>query len=185
MISRILAALLLLISPLVIISCGEQGAEDTFSLDGSPQPPEISSEDADLVISGNTADGKNIYLDLDYIRQLPHVEVTTYYPFLDATYSFTGIPLLQFLRWLGMGENAQVVEIFARDGYSVIISLDAMARYGHILTYARDGELYSQIPDQGNRGPYALVIDVTDIPSDEYEVLRYQMTWWIERIVIK
>jgi len=173
--------ILTLLGVLLFFSCSEQRELD-WDFTEAPPLPELSQEEADLVVENLPGRESPLFLNLEYIQTLPWATLESYYPYLKANDSFQGFPLLDFMEWLGMSQD-QHIKIYARDGYSVLLTVEAMEEYQHWVTYKQGGQFYSERPLDDQRGPYALVF-AADLSEEEILTNQYQLIWLIEKIVV-
>lgn len=142
--------------------------------------------DADLTILHAPNDQDPLCLDLPQLEQFRTVSFSSYDPWLESTREFTGVYLYELLMYAGTEENDEVtVTVRARNEYEVTIGLDAVKKYGYLLSYMENGTRYVDMgvtPD--NKGPLALAADIDDLDDAERETVATHLVWWVKEIII-
>lgn len=161
----------------VVTGCSKPGEQMKIDFIDAPVFPYIDKNHADLEIINLPGRTEPLYLNIDYIEKLPNGEITAYYPYLESRHKFRGFPLFDFMKWLGMRPD-QSIKLYAKDGYSVLLTPEIMNEYKHWLTYKQDGKFYNELLNDDQRGLYALVL-TANLSVEVILSVQYQLIWLI------
>lgn len=94
--------------------------------------------------------------DREMLRRIGWREVKTHSPFLEGEQTFAGLPVSDFLAFLGVEDGAW--DALALDGYSVTIPVAELRAQDALLAMEHDGEPMRV----RNRGPIWLIYPMTE-----------------------
>jgi len=151
----------------------------------SALPGGLTTDTADLIITGKIKQAEPFLLDMKTIKSLPTITFSTVDPWDGKVHEFTGVPLEGILDWIGIEDGASSLVLTARNQYSVPIRREDYEKYGYILAYAMDGADFSSDPATKKRGPLAIAIDFTKNKDLAQEVYKHQLLWQLHEIKVQ
>jgi hypothetical protein len=148
-------------------------------------PSGLNAENADLVVRGRIVAGATVYLDLQTIMSFPSETFSTIDPWDGKVHRFTGVNLERFLDRLGIEKDAGSLLLKAKNNYSIAIKREDYERYGYILAWAIDGQLFGVDPTTKKRGPVAVAIDFSSNKNLDTEIYKHQLIWHVIDILVQ
>lgn len=150
-----------------------------------------------LFITGSPALGEEVALRVEgpagappltftdaEIRAMDAVTFSTVDPWDKRERTYTGCPLLDFLKAAGRLKGVRTIEVVARNGYHAPIPIEMARKYGHILSYAMDGRDYADLGEE-DKGPLAIAVEMERVDPADAALVKTQLVWWIERLRLK
>lgn len=135
--------------------------------------------DVVLTVSGKISAegaGDKVQLDIDMLRQLPALEVSTSTIWTDGVHVFTGVPLALLLDELG--SSGSTLRALAINDYAVDMPVEDLGPEYPILAYEMDGkEMHRR-----DKGP--LWINYPYDSSDDYQtsLVYSRSVWQLDRL---
>ncbi len=142
-----------------------------------------AADDVVLTIEG-PGGNEPLPLTEKQIRLLPKESFVTYDPWDKQDREYTGTPLLVLLDHIDRLAGVTIVELVARNNYSVKVRIEDLQQYGHILSYEMDGKDYSLLKDD-DKGPLAVAMRMEAVPEGDTFLIKNHFVWWLNRIVLK
>ncbi|MDT8297424.1 MAG: hypothetical protein RQ801_03915 [Spirochaetaceae bacterium] len=148
---------------------------------------ESSDTDAPLVVTGITEDGQDFLVDIKSLETsgLPVYTFQCIDPWLNRKIEYTGVSLFQLLSIIGMDGNTMKVVLTADNDYQIVVPIDDIKNYYYQLTFKEDGKYYRNLPDEQNKGTFAISIDFETF--SDLDVTRYKLdeVWWLREIELR
>lgn len=126
------------------------------------------------VANGNAAEGAN--LDLALMATLGPAEITTSTIWTEGVHTFTGVPLDQFVKALGL--TGTTLKMTAINDYMVEVPMADAIAGGPILAYEMDGKPMSV----RDKGPVWLIYPFDSNTEYQSEVYYSRSIWQLNRI---
>lgn len=114
--------------------------------------------------------------DLEMLKSLEPIELTTSTIWTEGVHTFTGVPLKTLLDHLGI--EAGTLRMTAINDYMVEVPVEDGVENGPILAFAIDGELMSV----RDKGPLWLIYPFDAEPKYRSEVYYSRSIWQLNRI---
>ncbi|WP_319416293.1 hypothetical protein [Marispirochaeta aestuarii] len=148
--------------------------------------PQVSPENAELVIGGKTASGEAFFLSVDMIEDnLPGFSFSCIDPWMQKETLYSGVSLYQLLNSIGMDPGAERVLLHARNDYQIEVPLEQIKKYRYQLTFKEDGRYFAELPDEQNKGPLSISIDFRSYPELLADERKLEEVWWLDRIELR
>jgi hypothetical protein len=142
-----------------------------------------AADDVVLIVEGPGGNDP-VSLSEKQIRLFPKESFSTYDPWDKQEREYKGTQLLVMLNQINRLDGVTIVDLIARNNYSVKVSIEDLQQYGHILSYEMDGEDYSALKDD-DKGPLAVAVIMEEVSDGDKLRIKNQFVWWLERIVLK
>lgn len=132
-----------------------------------------------LTVSGKTATGRPVELDLAALQQLPQHSFSTHTPWVPGQQKFTG-PLLRDVL-ARVGSRASMLRAAALNDYHITIPTEDARRYDVVVAHLIDDK---PIPVR-ERGPLFIIYPFDQLP--ELRTTRYyqRSIWQLKAIVLE
>lgn len=135
-----------------------------------------------LTISGNienTNRGGEAVFDIDALKMLGVVSMSTTSPWYNNRTNFEGVPLQKLIDYVGA--RGTVANVVALNDYTTIIPLSDFKEYNVILALKRNGE-YMRIRD---RGPLFIVYPYDSTPDLDNKTYYSRSAWQVRKMRIE
>jgi hypothetical protein len=168
----------------VLVSCGEPEQDDSYDFSAVTLPQNISPEEAVLTVSGKIKNGP-VYLDMETVMRMPQISFIIDDPWDKKRQEYSGVPLYAFLRFLGMEEDAEYIELSAANGYKVSVKARDLQRYEYILAYKIDGTLLTESEEYTSKGNVIVALNFEKDEDIDVEIYKSQLVWQLEAIRVR
>ena len=160
----VLLALYLIVSPLAADQLPAPEGAAVLYVDGSIE---------------NTNEGSDAVFDLQMLKDLGAVSLTTSTKWTEGTNTFEGIPVSRVLE--AVGAQGTTVVASALDDYSSEIPISDFNKYQVILAYSMDGTRLSR----RDKGPLWIMYPWDDHPELYKQDKILHAVWQLKRLTVK
>ncbi|WP_299425410.1 molybdopterin-dependent oxidoreductase [uncultured Shimia sp.] len=142
---------------------------------------DVPSGDVILTVSG-TIDATNVddtaQYDLEMLRTLPAVSISTTTIWTDGVLMFTGVPLASLLETLG--SSGSTLRASAINDYTIEIPVDTLEGEAPILAYEMNG-----VPmHRRDKGPLWVIYPFDSDPKYRTSQVHSRAVWQLDRIEV-
>jgi hypothetical protein len=134
-----------------------------------------ASEDGAILLTVEAPSGQSEF-DLGMLQSLPAVTIETETIWTDGLQTFTGVPLTELTRKLGV--DSGILQAMAINNYAVEIPVSDAVDGGPIVAYERNGAPMSV----RDKGPLWIVYPYDSNPDYRSEEIYSRSIWQLEKI---
>ncbi len=153
-----------------------QGSEKA-AIDAIRLPAGLSAATADLRIGGAIRGGSAVLLDAAAVKTFPARSFTCVDPWDGKEHRFVGALLSDIMYRVGIDESVTRITIFAKNKYSIPIRRSDYEKFGYILAWMMDGDLFAEDKATKNRGTFIIAINFAKYPELDPQLYKHQLVW--------
>jgi len=145
----------------------------------------LNNSNAELIVKGKINPLNPAYFDLDTLRKFQPMSFEIANHWTGVKEKYTGIPIIDLLKFLGIDESASTIEVIATNEYRISIKIRDLKRYEYVLSYELNDKVYAELQPKFDKGPLAIAINFDKHPEIDREIYKHQLVWFVNTIIVK